>query len=145
MQKNTCGRWWTKVDYYDGQNLNGDWLVTYKIDGVRLLRGRDGKVYTRNGKRMPNADKLPVSDCEYFAGDWNESVSQLRNESRASECTGNNCYKLSPIDPRLVIGMYTNIHKDLMDKLLHQALLKGYEGIVVRKEISGLSMYLLDQ
>lgn len=46
MQKNTCGRWWTKVDYYDGQNLNGDWLVTYKIDGVRLLRGRDGKVYT---------------------------------------------------------------------------------------------------
>lgn len=133
MQKNTCGRWWTKVDYYDGQNLNGDWLVTYKIDGVRLLRGRDGKVYTRNGKRMPNADRLPVSDCEYFAGDWNESVSQLRNESRASECTGNNCYKLSPIDPRLVVGIYTNIHKDLMDKLLHQALLKGYEGIVVRK------------
>lgn len=132
--KDTCGRWWVKVNYYKGEDLRGDWMVTYKIDGVRLLRGKDGKVYTRNGIHISNADKLPITDCEYFAGDWNESVSQLRNESRASDCINANCYKLSPIDPRLVIGMYTNIHKDLMDKLLHQALLKGYEGIVVRKD-----------
>ena len=73
MQKNTCGRWWVKVDYYKGEDLRGDWMVTYKIDGVRLLRGKDGKVYTRNGIHIDNADKLPVTDCEYYAGSWSES------------------------------------------------------------------------
>ena len=39
------GTSYIKATYWKGEDLEGIWLATYKIDGIRCIRGKDNKIY----------------------------------------------------------------------------------------------------
>ena len=53
---------------WKGNDLKGEWVSTYKLDGVRMLRDEDGKPVSRSDKPLYNLDhiSLDITDAEIF-------------------------------------------------------------------------------
>lgn len=129
------GTEWTKAVYYMGGDLKGTWLATYKIDGLRVIRGKNNKVYSRDSKEaIHDLAKFKFNDAEFFYKDWNTSVSILHTQEETIPITQDMFYELSQgnEDPRLVIGRLVDPTEETINALLKKALLLKHEGIVLR-------------
>lgn len=120
-----------KPKLYQGQKLEGLWVVTRKLDGVRALRTENGYV-SRNGKPLYNLDKIEGDDIEVFLGSWEKTVSAVRTKSFV-DVKQEECYSLYPCDPRLVLGGLRDPSQGIIKVLLQQALDRGDEGLVLRQ------------
>lgn len=124
-----------KANYWEGGDLKGTWLATYKIDGLRVIRGKDNKVYSRDSKEaIHDLAKFKFNDAEFFYKDWNTSVSILHTQEETIPITQDMFYELSQgnEDPRLVIGRLVDPTEETINALLKKALLLKHEGIVLR-------------
>lgn len=129
------GTEWTKATYWEGGDLKGTWLATYKIDGLRLIRGKNNKIYSRDSKEaIHDLAKFKFNDAEFFYKDWNTSVSILHTQEETIPITQDMFYELSQgnEDPRLVIGRLVDPTEETINALLKKALLLKHEGIVLR-------------
>lgn len=129
------GTSWEKATYYKGGNLKGVWLATYKIDGCRLIRGKDNKVYSRDSKEsVHDLSKFKFKDAEFFYKDWSTSTSILRTKEETIPITQDMFYELTQgqEDPRLIIGRVVEPTEETIQALLTRALSNGYEGVVLR-------------
>lgn len=124
-----------KAVYWTGQVLKGMWHVSFKIDGVRALRLQDGAVVSRASKPLYNLDTLDFQDAEIFLGDWERSVSAVRTQDPV-HIPQSAVYDLRPgkLDPRLDIGMVIDPTEAWITRMLEQALVLGYEGLVLREQ-----------
>lgn len=124
-----------KANYYEGGDLKGTWLATYKIDGLRLIRGKNNKIYSRDSKEaIHDLSKFNFQDAEFFCRDWNTSVSILHTQEETIPITQDMFYELTQgnEDPRIVIGKLVDPTEETINALLKQALLLKHEGIVLR-------------
>ena len=128
------GTSYIKATYWKGEALKGTWHVTFKIDGIRALKNKDGQIVSRNNKPLYNLDHLDIHDAEIFRTDWNTSMSLCRTQSHDTHVTQGDVYDLRPglLDPRLTIGTVTDPTEASINRLLRQALALGYEGLVLR-------------
>lgn len=129
------GTSWEKATYYKGGNLKGVWLATYKIDGCRVIRGKDNKVYSRDSKEsVHDLSKFRFNDAEFFYKDWSTSTSILRTKEETIPITQDMFYELTQgqEDPRLIIGRVVDPTEETIQALLTRALSNGYEGVVLR-------------
>lgn len=129
------GTQWEKATYYKGGNLKGVWLATYKIDGCRLIRGKDNKIYSRDSKEsVHDLSNFKFNDAEFFYKDWNTSSSILRTHDVTIPITQDMFYELTQghEDPRLIIGRVVDPTEETIQALLNRALSNGFEGVVLR-------------
>jgi hypothetical protein len=117
---------------WKGNDLEGKWHVTRKLDGVRALRNEDGSVVSRNGKPLYNLDHLDFQDVEVFAGSWEESVSLVRTKS-GEPVPQEFIYHLNPLDERLDIGIWYDPSRDEILSALSETEALGDEGLVLRQ------------
>lgn len=116
------------------KDLKGDWLFTYKIDGVRMLRDEAGNPVSRAGKPLYNLDHIDkdITDAEIFDTDWSTSVSLVRTRDGGVPVKRDCIYSINPIEPSLVEGTYTNPTAEVIRNHLSDATARGYEGLVLR-------------
>lgn len=120
-----------KPKLYTGGDLKGEWVFGYKIDGVRALK-IDGQVVSRARKPLYNLDGCEFTDAEIFFGNWENSVSAVRTQG-GKPVPQKNVYQLEPLDSRLIIGTFTDPTEVFITQLMLQAVLDGYEGLVLRQ------------
>lgn len=121
-----------KPKLWKGNDLKGSWLITYKIDGVRMLRDEEGNTVSRSGKPLYNLDHVPpeITDAEIFDVDWESSVTLVRTQE-AEPVRMNSVYSLEPYDPRLIMRLINDPTKEFISSELIKATDKGYEGLVL--------------
>lgn len=121
-----------KPKNYQGDNLEGNWLFTKKLDGVRMLRDDEGNPVSRSGKPLHNLQNIPedITDAEIFIDNWDTSVSAVRTHN-ADPIAPSAAYSITPIDPRLVIGITANPTPTFIARFLAKAVACGYEGLVL--------------
>ncbi len=127
------GTKWIKATYWDDNDLKGEWLITYKIDGVRCIRNKNGDVCTRDTKPVTKLNHLDVTDSEFYYKDWSTSIGILHRREHPIIPTQEMLYSLDPIDPRLIVGTVKNPNSAYIRYQLEVALSKGYEGLVLRQ------------
>ena len=127
------GTKWVKACYWENEDLKGEWLVTYKIDGIRCIADGAGKPCTRDSKPLMHLDDLYVKDHEFYYKDWNTSMSILYTEKETIKPTQDMLYSLDPIDRRLIVDILMDPSKECINELLQEALNDGYEGLVLRQ------------
>ena len=123
-----------KPKLWNGKDLKGEWEVTLKIDGVRMLRDEDGNPVSRADKPLYNLQNVPasVTDAEIFSKDWENSVSMVRTHD-AKPVVLPHVYSLDPIDPRLVLSSMVDPSAETVQAKLESAVANGYEGLVLRQ------------
>lgn len=131
IKKLDDGTQWIKATYWEGEQLTGTWEVTYKIDGIRAIRGVDGNYYSRSSKPVLHTELATLADMEIFLGDWNTTSSRVNTES-GDPIPPQYFYSLNPIDERLIVGMVSNPTSETIQQMLKTALNQGYEGLVLR-------------
>lgn len=134
------GTKWIKAKYYEGGDLKGIWTATFKIDGIRCIRGSDGKIYSRDSKPLKHTECMKGNDCEFYHKNWNTSVSILSTEEDTIIPTPDMFYSLDPIDERLYIGLLDNPTETDIHNMLLNALTMGYEGLVLRQNSKWLKV-----
>jgi len=133
-----------KATNYSGQKIKGPAVVSYKIDGVRILY-REGKFVTRNNKVPPGLQTAlteeakekvrRLRDCEIYRGDFFSSNSPLQQHNPEPGCIGEaDIYSLAELDKRLYLYEVNEIIKDSpqIKEHLAMAVANGYEGLVIR-------------
>lgn len=120
-----------KAKEWDRTNLSGDWLFTYKVDGVRALV-KGGIALSRSNKPLHGLKHLPDGDYEIFHKDWETSVSLVRTHS-TEMIPVSAAYRLIPIDGRLKIMVVTDPTAAYIEKEMRRAVAYGYEGLVLRQ------------
>lgn len=123
-----------KPKLWNGKDLKGEWEVTLKIDGVRMLRDEDGNPVSRAGKPLYNLEGIDdnTTDAEIFLKDWETSVSMVRTKDGALVQNGW-AYSLDPIDPRLLLSSMVDPSAETIQAKLVSAVANGYEGLVLRQ------------
>lgn len=130
------GTTWVKAEYWREKDLKGIYLATYKIDGLRVIRGNDGKVYSRSSKECKhNLERFNFQDAEFYYKDWSTSSSILRSDVEPIPIKQDMFYELTQgiEDSRLVIGRLKDPTVETINALLRQALDTNHEGIVLRR------------
>jgi DNA ligase-1 len=125
-----------KAKEWDGNDLNGKWRVTKKIDGVRAFF-TDAGVFSRNGKPLYNMQQLHKSgirgDFEVYLGDFKSSIQATRSKNKVIKISKKNLYSLDPLDKRLDCGGAENFSKEEIQFLLESAVSAGLEGLILRQ------------
>jgi ATP-dependent DNA ligase len=121
---------------WEGQDLKGAWHVSYKIDGVRMLRDDEGNPVSRAGKPLYNLEDVPASitDAEIYGGNWEASVSLCRSSVNGHVVPLTNVYSLDPIDPRLMCPEVLNPTAKFIIASMEAAIALGYEGLIMRRQ-----------
>lgn len=124
-----------KPKLWKGINLTGMWQITYKVDGVRMLRDEEGNPVSRAGKPLYNLQDVPshITDAEIYCKDWETSVSMVRTREGSPvllECV----YSLDPLDCRLNLGIERDPRVSDIEYWLEDAVSNGYEGLILRQE-----------
>lgn len=121
---------------WDGKDLKGVWVVTYKIDGVRAIS--DGQnVTSRSGKPLYNLDHLAdtFTDAEIFLGNFKTTIEAVRSKNVAKEILPEHVYSFDPIDERLYAhAVMIDPPVDTIKKSFNLAVYQGYEGIVLKQK-----------
>lgn len=124
-----------RPEYWDGNSLDGEWLCTIKIDGIRAQS--DGlHVTSRRGKPLFNLDHLAstFTDAEIFMGSFKETVHAIRTQGTVSEMPEPyNVYSLDPLDKRLYICTLVNPIAAQITDLFKSVRRDGHEGLVLRQ------------
>jgi hypothetical protein len=123
-----------KAKNWKGNDLKGEWEVTLKIDGVRMLRDEDGNPVSRAGKPLYNLEGIDdkITDAEIFLEDWETSVSMVRTKEGTlikNECA----YSLEPMDRRLWLADETDPTSTCIMNFLAEVTELGYEGLMLRQ------------
>jgi hypothetical protein len=127
--------------FWNGKALEGLYEVTMKIDGVRMLRDKEGNPVSRSNKPLLNLDLIPedITDAEIYLGSVEKSVSAVRTHDGAlvePECA----YRLFPADPRLFKGYVLNPDPAWIQTRMEKAVAEGYEGLVLVHVNTGKSI-----
>lgn len=127
------------VEEWDGKDLPGMWEYSLKRDGILCIRQDDGTYTTKNGKPMYNLpDDVMDSGfemAEIFCGSWGETwsiVSASKSPRRKVELS-----EIFPILPEYgedTFMIKTVAPASMIRNALKVALIKGYEGIVLRQQ-----------
>ena len=124
-----------KADTWDGGPLKGEWEVTTKIDGVRILK-KGGKWVTRGEKglfNLPDPATMPHDDYEVYVGNFTDTIWAVRTKDGRPIDKGY-LYSLAPLDSRLVFAPdIKNPTAKLIKKLMNQCIADGNEGLVLRQ------------
>lgn len=129
---------------WNGKALKGEWLFTLKIDG---WQARNNTIFSsivasnfvsKGLNRLNNLPNILIKDCEIaeiFCGTWNNTQSILSaSKSKRRQVKRSEIYPLYPnIDPRLVIGTFTDPDARLIKLAFEQAVAEEYEGLVLRQ------------
>lgn len=124
-----------KAKDWDGEDLQGVWEFTYKIDGVRAFF-TDRGVFSRNGKPLYNLDKLHKytrGDFEVYLGSFKHTIQAVRTQHEVEEISQNHLYSLSPLDRRLELGVMDSPTSEYINNAMFDAVQKGFEGLVLRQ------------
>lgn len=121
-----------KPQLWTGAPLAGEWQVTLKLDGVRVLF-QDGVALSRKGKPLHNIPKVSgITDAEVFLGDFKSTISAVRSlEFR--EVTVESLYSLCPLDERLFLAVLTDPTPEDILVHFHRVREEGHEGLVLRQ------------
>ncbi len=121
----------TPVKTWDGSDLEGEWLFTYKLDGVRAII-KEGVALSRAGKPLRNLPLDRDGDFEVFTGSWEGTIGCVRGHMRRM-VRREQLYSLEPLDLRLLEGTHKNPRAELVGAMLGKALALGHEGLVLRQ------------
>lgn len=123
-----------KPKLWNGKDLKGEWEVTLKLDGIRMLRDEDGKPVSRSGKPLYNLQHVPadITDAEIFDCNWETSISAVRTKDGTPVQTSE-VYSLDPIDPDLLLSSVIDPSAEEIQAKLESAVANGYEGLVLRQ------------
>lgn len=131
------GTVYPKVQVMDIENPpKGLFTITYKIDGIRAIRGKDGVIYSRASKVLRHLDHLKFNDAEVFRKDWNTTHSIISSITPpTTPITQSEIYELTydDMDERLYKGTIINPTPLQLKQELIDALNRGYEGLVLYK------------
>lgn len=123
---------------WKGNDLKGKFDITLKIDGVRMLRDKDGKPISRNGKPLYNLENVPmeITDAEIFYGSWETSITHVRSSvTDVGPVESQYVYSLFPtLDPRLYLGTVNNPTAEDINTALAIVVDQGHEGLVLREQ-----------
>lgn len=122
---------YNKPKLYQGQDLEGIWEVTIKIDGVRAFNTDKG-ILSRKGKPLYNIPANSLTDYEVYLGDFKSTISAVRSSQKEVEVKQEHLYSLDPLDPRLHYAV-CELTPDLVQDMLTDVLSLGYEGLVLRQ------------
>jgi len=127
---------------WNGEDLEGVWDITVKIDGVHAIWNSDlSSFVSRKGKPLFNADPAARSigasnweEYEIFCGSFKETVSIVRSSKNPKrQVTEFELFDLEPrIDPRLYLITIIDPTAEQINLLFDAVLDKGYEGLVLR-------------
>jgi ATP-dependent DNA ligase len=124
---------------WSGNKLNGDWLVTLKIDGVRAIWHDDQGWLSRASKPLYNLPPWQPGrprDCEVFVGTFRDTIRATCTRLKRGDTPSilpTHMFGLKPLDPRLRWGTLTNPNvNDILAKL-QRANDLGHEGLVLRQ------------
>ena len=124
-----------KPKLWRGNSLEGKWIVSRKLDGVRAFISKEG-CYSRNGKPLYNLDKFirdDPQDVEVYLGSWEASITAVRSSKVVQDISPDHLYFLDPLDDRLVLDEVVDPDADQILAILDNVLAKGDEGIVLRQ------------
>lgn len=135
IEKLKGGSRYTAAVYLDETtDLGGLWDVSFKIDGIRILRNTDRLGCSRAGTvQLPHVqDTFPahMEDAELFRVDWATSMGL---KAGTVQPTAEDYYSLNPIDSRLHVGTGMHLNHEYVASLLEWAMSLGYEGLVLRQ------------
>ena len=129
------GTTYIKAAYLEpDKKLLGSWEVTRKLDGVRVIKQKNGNVVSRNSKPLYNTDRLDFMDAEFFFINWNTSVSMIRSMG-VVQTHQEMIYELTDgvMDDRLFLGYEYNPSFASLESLMNERLSLGDEGLVIRQ------------
>lgn len=124
---------------WDGKKLEGDWLATLKIDGVRAIWHDKRGWLSRANKPLYNIPPWRRSsprDCEVFVGNFQETIRATRTKfptEGTRTIQHRHIYGLEPLDPRLRWGNLTSPSPAEILAQLQRVNRFGYEGLVLRQ------------
>jgi len=129
-----------KASNWKGVDLKGTWEFTRKLDGVRMLRDKDGNPVSRSGKPLYNLQDIPkeIVDAEIYDGDWDSSISLCRTSVSGSPVPKSKAFSILPLDPRLYLETVENPSAAYIKKCLEERIEAGDEGLILRK---GMTWY----
>ena len=119
------------IDYNKAKDLNKDFTVTRKLDGVRV-HYVDGVPKSRAGKDLYNLPVMPDGVYEVFLGDFKTTISAVRTHE-GSLIDKKHLYSLSPyVDTRLYM-MMVRLPEDLerLTQAFDKEITLGGEGFVL--------------
>lgn len=116
---------------WNNQPLKGEWLVTYKLDGVRAFVS-NGQATSKAGKPLHNLSHIPDGDYEIYTGDWATSITAVRTKAGVPVDLAD-VYRLDPPAKMLIGPVLTNPEPEVISTMLDYALSLKYEGIVLRQ------------
>lgn len=138
------GTSYTKAHAHDWEDptclIKGRCELYIKIDGIRAIKNKAGRVWSRNSKPLPHLDHLDFKDAEIFRNSWNETSSILgRIDPPAIPLTQEEVYELTDgnVDKRLHIGWCIDPSNENLRQLMEKQLVLGHEGVIVRCEHKG--------
>jgi DNA ligase-1 len=121
-----------KAKLWSGQDLEGNWTVSLKLDGVRVLFTPNGPV-SRNGKPLYN---IPtdhnLKDCEVFLGDFKKTIQATRTKS-PKEIPFSALYSIDPLDTRLLLAELSDPKSSEINDIFQDVTRSGHEGLVLRQ------------
>ncbi len=122
---------------WKGDDLAGDWQLTLKIDGVRVLVN-ESIATSRTGKPLWNVPHdLPDGDYECYLGNFKDTISRVKTHNHpAGDISLEHFYSLDPLDSRLQFnepGVSVTLGKDAIKSYMRLAVHQGYEGLILRK------------
>jgi len=134
---------------WDGNDLEGEWIFSIKMDGIRLHRQSDGTIVTRNGKpayNLPkNAKKFEVAEvcCN---GNWNDTMSIVRSsKSIRRKVKNTEIYSIVPLDKRLYIVTHVDPDKQTIREEFDVIRSEGYEGLVLHSKTKDYMIKVKDK
>lgn len=128
-----------KPSSWNGKALNGDWLLTLKIDGVRAIWHDEHGWLSRADKQLYNIPPWTGGprDCEVYVGTFRDTIRATRTKHLkpgTPPILREHLYWLDPLDARLNQGRLTDPSvNDILDEL-GRAQSLGYEGVVLRQK-----------
>ena len=126
---------------WKGNDLEGEWEFTVKIDGVHAIWDKDKGFLSRNGKPLYNANDSGREigadhgeEYELFCGSFKETISIVRSsKTEKRSVTKYEIFDLEPeIDPRLYLFTMINPYAEDVEIVFKEVIDKGYEGLVLR-------------
>lgn len=118
------------MNVYKGQALKGEWLVTLKVDGVKVII-EGGIAKSRAGKPLYNIPPMPDGIYEAYINSWEETVSRVRTHE-GTQLEPRDLIRLYPPDPRLIVGTLYDPLPITITRLFDREVQLGVEGLVLR-------------
>ena len=124
-----------KATPWKGNDLEGTWEITLKIDGARMLRDSSGNPVSRAGKPLYNLDHISkeITDAEIYETDWETSMGLVRSSVNGKAVDMEKVYSLDPLDSRLHLGYFENPKVDEIEIFMRKQVDLGFEGLILRQ------------